>query len=131
MGADSPAPEQAGRHVEGPICECWATTVRLCWPSTTWLRVELACRLDVALEGCDALLTPTVPSPPPSREPEWDDDDFFGDMVWTVPANLTGHPAVSLPVHGSAEPVGLQLIGRRGADDALLALAEARRGSST
>jgi aspartyl-tRNA(Asn)/glutamyl-tRNA(Gln) amidotransferase subunit A len=86
-------------------------------------RDELAHRLDSALEGHDALLTPTVPSAAPDREPEWEDEDFFGDMRWTVPANMTGHPAVTVQVPWAAPPAGLQLIGRRGEDDRLLALA--------
>jgi len=84
---------------------------------------ELGRRLDEALAGSDALLAPTVPSTAPADEPEWNDDDFFGDMFWTVPANLTGHPAVTLPIPGAPEPVGLQLIGKRGGDEALLAIA--------
>jgi len=87
-------------------------------------RTDLAHRLDAALENCDAILTPTVPSPPLTAEPAWEDEDFFGDMRWTIPANLTGHPAVTIPLPGAAEPAGLQLIGRRNTDDALLAVAE-------
>jgi aspartyl-tRNA(Asn)/glutamyl-tRNA(Gln) amidotransferase subunit A len=84
---------------------------------------ELGRRVDDALEHYDALLAPTVPSPPPRDEPAWDDDDFLGDIRWTVLTNLTGHPSVTLPVEAT-EPVGVQLIGRRGADTALLGLAE-------
>jgi Asp-tRNA(Asn)/Glu-tRNA(Gln) amidotransferase A subunit family amidase len=84
---------------------------------------DLTHRLDDALTGCDALLLPTVPSTAPTDEPAWDDDDFFGDMRFTVPANLTGHPAVTVPVPGVSEPAGLQLIGKRGRDDLLLAAA--------
>lgn len=42
----------------------------------------------------------------------------------TLPFNLTGHPAVSVPC-GTADgmPVGLQIIGRLGADSAVLSLA--------
>jgi len=36
------------------------------------------------------------------------------------PYNLTGHPAVSIPVPAAGLPVGLQLAGRHGADFALL-----------
>ena len=38
-------------------------------------------------------------------------------------ANLTGHPAISLPVPSDGLPVGLQLIGRADEDEHLLAVA--------
>ena len=40
-----------------------------------------------------------------------------------LPSNLTGHPAVTIPVQMLPVPAGLQLIGRRGGDEALLGLA--------
>ena len=43
-----------------------------------------------------------------------------GEGRFTGPYNLTGHPAVSLPVPAAGLPAGLQLAGRRGADAALL-----------
>jgi len=44
---------------------------------------------------------------------------------FTAPANMNGAPAISLPLPmaAGALPVGLQLIGRRGHDMALLQLA--------
>ena len=43
----------------------------------------------------------------------------------TYPINFTGHPAISVPAGLTSEglPVGLQIIGRRHADEAVLALA--------
>jgi Asp-tRNA(Asn)/Glu-tRNA(Gln) amidotransferase A subunit family amidase len=82
----------------------------------------LAAAVDSALTGVDALLTPTVPSPPASVDPEPDDEAYFGEMRWTVIANLTGHPAITIPTPGTAL-AGLQLIGRKGADGTLLSLA--------
>ena len=44
---------------------------------------------------------------------------------WTMPFNLTGHPAVSLPCGVTSEglPCGLQLVGRHGATSSLLNVA--------
>lgn len=84
---------------------------------------ELAAVVDAALAGLDALVAPTAPSTAPADDPEWNDSDFFGDMVWLAPFNLTGHPALTLPIPWAPEPVGLQLIGRRGDDERLLAVA--------
>jgi amidase len=39
--------------------------------------------------------------------------------------NITGHPAISIPVKAEGLPVGLQIVGRRGATADLLALAAA------
>jgi Asp-tRNA(Asn)/Glu-tRNA(Gln) amidotransferase A subunit family amidase len=43
----------------------------------------------------------------------------------TQPFNMSGHPAISLPLPGAGLPVGLQLVGRRGETPALLAIAAA------
>jgi Asp-tRNA(Asn)/Glu-tRNA(Gln) amidotransferase A subunit family amidase len=42
--------------------------------------------------------------------------------------NLTGHPAITLPVKTAGLPVGLQIVGRRGATADLLAVAAAIEG---
>jgi aspartyl-tRNA(Asn)/glutamyl-tRNA(Gln) amidotransferase subunit A len=52
---------------------------------------------------------------------------------WTMPFNLTGHPAISLPCGVGAQglPIGLQIVGRFRADADLLhcaALFEAAQG---
>ncbi|MGH1484250.1 MAG: amidase [Geminicoccales bacterium] len=69
--------------------------------------------------GVDAVLTPTTPYPAHSFEDPAPDDlaDF------TAAANLIGLPASSLPFGCSTDgiPLGLQLIGKRGEDGALLA----------
>ena len=43
----------------------------------------------------------------------------------TQPFNMTGHPAISLPVATTGMPVGLQLAGRRDDTAGLLAIAAA------
>lgn len=49
--------------------------------------------------------------------------DAFSDWILTWPINLTGHPAASIPagVTDDGHPVGMQLVGRRYADDTVLA----------
>jgi len=39
------------------------------------------------------------------------------------PFNLSGHPAITLPLAAGGLPAGLQLVGRAGGDEALCALA--------
>jgi aspartyl-tRNA(Asn)/glutamyl-tRNA(Gln) amidotransferase subunit A len=89
---------------------------------------EYRCRLTAAFEAAlrtvEAVVTPTVPSPPAEEDPDAEDEEYFGDMRWTILSNLTGHPAVTIPISTLPAPAGLQLIGRRGSDEALLALAK-------
>ena len=68
----------------------------------------------------DVVLTPA--SPYPAHAFEQDPPDDLADF--TAPANLIGLPASSLPFGRSENglPFGLQLIGRRGEDSALLAV---------
>jgi amidase len=48
-----------------------------------------------------------------------------GEGRFTGPYNLTGHPALSLPVPIDGLPAGLHLAGRRGGDWPLLRVAAA------
>jgi amidase len=84
-------------------------------------------------EGFDVLLTPTTAEPPPrlgwvSSTPE---DPFRAFMraapfsAYTSTFNLTGQPAISLPLHVTADglPVGVQLVAAYGREDLLLQVA--------
>lgn len=84
-------------------------------------------------QGHDVLVTPTIPVPPPelgSFKPEPDNPlaGLFraGDVViYTQPFNITGQPAISLPLHWTEAglPVGVQLVAAPGREDVLLGLA--------
>ncbi len=67
----------------------------------------------------DALVEPTVPI----CAPRLDDSSALGFrlVAHTRMANMTGLPAISLPIPTSGLPVGMQLTGRR--PDELLACA--------
>jgi len=68
-----------------------------------------------AFAGCDAILTPTAPSPAfPIGEREDDPVTMYLNDVFTVTVNLAGLPGVSVPAGLSASglPLGLQVIGR-------------------
>jgi len=83
--------------------------------------------------GFDLLLTPTIAEPPPCLG-EFDsppDDPLHGifraaALVPFTPAfNVTGQPAISLPLHWNAEglPIGVQLVAPYGREDVLIRLA--------
>ncbi len=84
-------------------------------------------------EGFDLLLTPTIAEPPPplgtlssaSGTPEEVLDRVLGLIPFTPAYNVTGQPAVSLPLHWSASglPVGVQLVAAYGREDLLIGVA--------
>jgi aspartyl-tRNA(Asn)/glutamyl-tRNA(Gln) amidotransferase subunit A len=93
-------------------------------------RDGLAAAVEASLTGVDVLAGPTVGYCAPAEDPPFAvGEDGAGtenaEGRFTGPYNLTGHPAVSLPVPAPGLPVGLQLAGRRGADAGLLCLAAA------
>jgi len=80
--------------------------------------------VDRALDGCAAVLTATVLTPAPPFAA------FDKGAVWTpmrtLPFNVTGHPAISVPAgYVDGLPVGLQIVARRGDDAAALRVAAA------
>ena len=63
----------------------------------------------------DLLLMPTMPTPPPPVDVTYHSDQFDRwdhAVPFTVPFNLTGQPAASIPVGvtGTGLPVGLQIV---------------------
>ena len=76
----------------------------------------------------DALLTPTAPSAAFAQGENMDDPvKMYLNDVFTVPANLAGVPAVSVPAGLDANglPLGLQVIGRPFDEETLFAVAGA------
>lgn len=80
--------------------------------------------------GLDLVLTPTLATPPPKLgELVPDDDNPFDGILrqstmaaYTAPFNMTGQPAVSLPLSWSDDglPIGSQLVAATGREDVLL-----------
>jgi aspartyl-tRNA(Asn)/glutamyl-tRNA(Gln) amidotransferase subunit A len=104
-------------------------------------RAQLAAAIDAALATRDALLGPGVTMPPPLRSAADQAVASAGaaaaiggmsvplrDALQAAPVPFTQHggPVLALPA-GTADglPVGVQLVGRRGSDRSLLALAAA------
>jgi amidase len=89
-------------------------------------RAAIRSRLDAQLDGRRVLCLPTAPILPIRREARLSEMRLAVDRIVTLTciAGLAGLPQVSLPLgeHGGV-PVGLSLIGWRGSDSVLLALA--------
>jgi len=81
-----------------------------------------------AFERCDAILTPTTPTPAFKFGEKVDDPlAMYLNDIYTVTANLAGVPGISVPCGLSAEglPIGLQLLGPHWSEANLLSLAHA------
>ncbi|MND80596.1 Glutamyl-tRNA(Gln) amidotransferase subunit A [compost metagenome] len=88
------------------------------------VRERFSAQVDAALQHCDILALPTLPDFPLRVEDAADTRAVLGMTSLVRPFNLSGHPAVTLPLSSAQGlPVGLQLVGAKGADAALLAAA--------
>jgi aspartyl-tRNA(Asn)/glutamyl-tRNA(Gln) amidotransferase subunit A len=86
------------------------------------VRTLIARDFATAFEKVDVIAAPTTPSTAfRFGEKTQDPLTMYLEDVYTVPVNLAGLPAISIPVGDvSGLPVGLQLIGKRFCDYALL-----------
>jgi Asp-tRNA(Asn)/Glu-tRNA(Gln) amidotransferase A subunit family amidase len=96
-----------GRSIDRAVYE---SALDLCRASTTALDE----RCDAL--GIDLLIAPSAPGPAPLGL------DTTGDPRMNLPWTVAGRPALSLPAGttGTGLPLGLQVVGRYGADEALV-----------
>jgi len=88
------------------------------------VRTTFRAEVDAALEHVDALALPTLPDFPLRLTEASDREAALHTTALVRQFNLSGHPALTVPLDPSAPlPVGLQLIGRHGGDAALCAVA--------
>lgn len=92
---------------------------------------RIAAQALIALAPYDAVLTPTLAQPPLPVGAIRNDDDPEADFEaqkaftpWTSAWNVTGMPAISLPLHWTPDglPVGVMLAGRPAEEELLLSL---------
>ncbi|MFP8882031.1 MAG: amidase family protein, partial [Myxococcota bacterium] len=84
-------------------------------------------------DGFDLLLTPTCAAPPPAlgcfdATPENPMQGMMASLPYTVftsPFNVSGQPAISLPLHWNDDglPIGIQLVAAYGREDLLIRVA--------
>jgi amidase len=82
------------------------------------------------VEGWDLLLTPTMATEPlpiglADGSFEAANEAMLRASVFTSPFNVTGQPAISLPLHRTAKglPIGVQLVAAYGREDVLIRVA--------
>jgi amidase len=120
MDCDNWAITEAGRQVSGAqylaaveAMHAWSRRMATFWSG-----------------GFDLLVTPTMPVPPPLLGEQTPDPAAplsawakAGAMcAFTAPFNMTGQPAMSLPLHWNAAglPVGVQFVSAFGREDVLI-----------
>jgi amidase len=88
------------------------------------VRRAFTAQVDQLLEYFDALALPSLPRLPPLLEEVRSGASVIDLTHFLRPFNLSGHPALSIPVAcpGSPLKAGLQLIGRKGGDAQLCAI---------
>lgn len=87
------------------------------------VRTVFRAEVDEALTRFDVLALPTLPDAPLSLAAATDARVALGSSCLVRPFNLSGHPAITLPITAEGLPAGLQLVGRLGEDEALCSLA--------
>ncbi|HYD93208.1 MAG TPA: Asp-tRNA(Asn)/Glu-tRNA(Gln) amidotransferase subunit GatA [Candidatus Paceibacterota bacterium] len=98
-------------------------------------RDVLRAEYDKAFGRCDVVAFPTTPSPAFRFGEKSDPVSMYLEDVFTVTADLTGMPALSVPMgqvtrEGSALPVGIHFTAPLGADDRLFVIAKEVSGEA-
>ena len=88
-------------------------------------RLEIAEEMECAMTGLDALVLPTTAITAP-RIDEAEASNLLELLTrLTRPFNITGQPAICIPVPTEGPPVGIQVVGRTGQDARLIGIARA------
>lgn len=135
--------DMLGEHF-GQLTPTFAESLRIGQSMSGWdqragelLRTKVYDPIQDVLDEYDLLVTPTLTVPPVENATDGDTlgpAEVNGEEVercigWcmTYPINFTGNPAASIPAGFTDDdlPIGMQLIGRRHADETLLAVSAA------
>ncbi|SDV46980.1 amidase [Chitinasiproducens palmae] len=89
------------------------------------VRERFTAQVDEQLRQVDAIVLPTMPSLPITVDEARNGVPVIRTSFFIRPFNLTGHPALSLPIpiEGSDIKAGLQIVGRHGADEKVCEIA--------
>lgn len=89
------------------------------------IRRRFTDEVDRVLEDSDILILPTMPSLPITIDAARTGTSVIAMSSLIRPFNLSGHPALTLPVpiEGASLKAGLQIVGRKGDDETVCAVA--------
>ena len=124
IGEDEIEPRNASYRRTGAALDAVAYLQARSWFGM-WAR-----RMASWWSGHDLLLTPTLGAPPPelgwfTAGPEAEGRRVASFIPYTAQFNMTGQPAVTLPLHWTPDglPVGVQLVAGYGREDLLVRVA--------
>jgi len=88
------------------------------------VRTMIKNEVNEILKEYDAIIGPTTPTLPPKIGEITDPLTYYLMDIYTIPANLVGAPAISIPVDFvKGLPVGFQVMGKRYDDPKILRIA--------
>lgn len=88
------------------------------------VRARFSDAVDRLLDDVDILALPTLPTTPPALDELGDPRQLLPLTSLIRPFNLSGHPALAMPIGEiGGRPVSIQLVARHGADEQLCAVA--------
>ncbi|ATE62036.1 amidase [Thauera sinica] len=88
------------------------------------VRAAFTAQVDEALRTFPILALPTMADAPPLLESGADTSKLVGMTSLVRPFNLSGHPAIAIPLQGAGDfPMSLQLVAAKGRDELLCAVA--------
>lgn len=89
------------------------------------VRANFTAEVDAALKDLPILALPTMADAPPLVEFGSDTSKLVGMTSLVRPFNLSGHPAISIPLSVQGDfPISLQLVAAKGGDELLCAVAK-------
>ena len=91
------------------------------------VRTLIRQEFDTAFSKFDALITPTSPTTPFKIDEKMDDPlQMYLSDVCTLPINIAGLPAISIPAgFSNGLPIGMQIIGKPFSEETILKIAHA------
>lgn len=100
------------------------------------VRKAISAEFNRIFESVDVIATPTMPSPAFRAGEKSDPLSLYLEDIFTVTANLTGMPAISVPMgtvsrEGKELPLGMHFMAPKGADDRLFTIGAQVTGETT
>ena len=122
-GAELLASGQLGADVAARLTKAGETTpVEV--QAAEQVRKEFTAEVDRLLMDADVLVMPALPKSPMALQDALAGEVDLNMTALARPFNLSGHPAMVIPFEVDGRPVGIQLVGRKHADEAVFAAAQ-------